>query len=117
VLLVDDEQPVRQIATRILARHGYEVVAPETPEAALALVSAAAEHEFDLLVTDIVMPQMSGTDLASRALELQPGLKVLYMSGYSDRAGEVAGQAVLLAKPFDEQALLAKVREALTVTV
>jgi CheY-like chemotaxis protein len=113
VLLVDDEEPVRRIASRILARHGYEVVAPATPEEALAAMSEAAGGAFDLLVTDIVMPDVSGLDLAQRARALQPGLKVLYMSGYSDRAGEVAGKAVFLPKPFDEQALLGKVREAL----
>ncbi|MGH2979119.1 MAG: PAS domain-containing protein, partial [Solirubrobacterales bacterium] len=113
VLLVDDEEPVRRIASRILARHGYDVVAPATPEEALAMVSAATGGEFDLLVTDIVMPQMSGPDLVARARESRPGLKVLFMSGYSDRAGEVAGEAVFLSKPFDEQALLDKVREAL----
>ena len=113
VLLVDDEEPVRRIASRILARHGYEVVAPATPEEALAAMSEAAGGAFDLLVTDIVMPDVSGLDLAQRARAVQPGLKVLYMSGYSDRAGEVAGKAVFLPKPFDEQALLGKVREAL----
>jgi two-component system cell cycle sensor histidine kinase/response regulator CckA len=76
-------------------------------------MSAAPGSEYVLLVTDIVMPQMSGTDLASRARATQPGLKVLFMSGYSNRAGELAGDAVFLSKPFDEQALLSKVREAL----
>jgi two-component system, cell cycle sensor histidine kinase and response regulator CckA len=113
VLLVDDEEPVRRIASRILARHGYDVVAPDTPEQALAMVSAADDSPFDLLVTDIVMPQMSGPDLATRAREARPGLKVLFMSGYSDRAGEIAQEGVFLSKPFDEQALLDKVREAL----
>jgi two-component system, cell cycle sensor histidine kinase and response regulator CckA len=114
VLVVDDEEPVRRIASRILSRHGYDVVAPETPDEALAMVSAASGNEFDLLVTDIVMPQMSGTDLATRAWESRPRLRVLFMSGYSDRAAELAANAVFLAKPFDEQALLSKVREALS---
>jgi len=113
VLLVDDEESVRRIAARILARHGYDVVAPETPEEALAIVAEAAGSEFDLLVTDVVMPQMSGPELATRARECRPHLKVLFMSSYSDDANDVAGKAVFLPKPFDEQALLGKVREAL----
>jgi PAS domain S-box-containing protein len=113
VLLVDDEEPVRRIAARILARHGYEVVTPDSPAEALALVSPGAENGFDLLVTDVVMPHMSGTDLAARAREVHPGLKVLFMSGYSERAGEAAANGVFLSKPFDEQSLLEKVREAL----
>jgi DNA-binding NtrC family response regulator len=113
VLVVDDEEPVRRIAARILARHGFDVVTPESPQEALAIVAAPEGDEFDLLVTDIVMPQMSGTDLAARACESRPGLKVLFMSGYPDSAGEVPGAAAFLPKPFDEQALLRKVREAL----
>jgi PAS domain S-box-containing protein len=112
VLLVEDEEPVRRIAVRMLARHGYDVVAPESPAEALALVSQGADG-FDLLMTDIVMPQMSGTDLATRARDVQPGLKVLFMSGYSERQGEAAENGVFLSKPFDEQSMLAKVREAL----
>jgi signal transduction histidine kinase/CheY-like chemotaxis protein len=113
VLVVDDEEAVRRIASRILARHGYDVVAPGTPEEALTLITDTGGSEFDLLVTDIVMPQMSGTDLATRAQARRPALKVLFMSGYSDRAGELADTAIFLSKPFDEQALLRKVREAL----
>jgi hypothetical protein len=113
VLLVDDEEPVRRIAARILARHGYDVVAPETPQQALAILAEATGSEFGLLVTDVVMPQMSGLELATRAQECRPQLKVLFMSGYTDNANEVAQETVFLHKPFDEQALLGKVREAL----
>jgi PAS domain S-box-containing protein len=113
VLLVDDEEPVRRIASRILARHGYDVVAPATPQEALAMVSDDTGNEFDLLLTDMVMPDMSGTDLATRVRAHRPGLKVLYMSGYSDSASEVP-EAALLEKPFDEQGLLGKVRAVLT---
>jgi PAS domain S-box-containing protein len=113
VLLVDDEEPVRRIAARILSRHGYEVVAPASAAEALELVSPGSENGFDLLVTDIVMPHMSGTDLAARARDSQPGLRVLFMSGYSDRAGDAAQNGAFLSKPFDEQSLLDKVRESL----
>ena len=112
ILLVEDEEPVRRVASRMLARNGYEVVAPETPGEALALVSDSSNGRFSLLVTDIVMPGMSGPDLAARARAIQPGLRVLFMSGYSGGAEEARDEA-FLPKPFDEETLLGKVRETL----
>ena len=113
ILLVDDEEPVRRVAARMLARNGYDVVTPETPAAALALVSDEAHGNFSLLVTDIVMPDISGSDLAERARAIQPGLKVLFMSGYSGGAQEARDES-FLPKPFDEETLLDKVRETLS---
>jgi DNA-binding response OmpR family regulator len=75
----------------------------------------------DLLVTDVVLPEMSGEELAERMRELQPGLPVLYVSGCDDeivaRHGVVESHTPLLQKPFDTQALLARVREALDGTM
>jgi two-component system, cell cycle sensor histidine kinase and response regulator CckA len=114
ILLVDDEEPVRRVASRMLARHGYDVVAPGTPSEALVLLSADTAGDFSLLVTDIVMPDISGPDLAAQARAIQPALKVLFMSGYAAGADEVRDES-FLPKPFDEETLLGKVRETLAV--
>jgi signal transduction histidine kinase len=117
VLVVEDEAALREAARRILARNGYQVItAASGPEA----IEAAAGHRgvIDLLLTDVVMPQMLGIEAAERIRALQPSVTVLYMSGYTD--GAVDDQGVLVAgvnlipKPFTEATLLAKVREVLS---
>ncbi len=83
VLIVDDEKAVRTFAERVLHLAGYEtVVAADGPE---ALRAAEAHPPFDLLLADVVMPEMHGDELARRLLRLKPDLKVLYFTGYSDR--------------------------------
>jgi PAS domain S-box-containing protein len=117
VLLVEDERPVRELTRRILARHGHTVLTASSPREALRQF---ADHgrPVDLLLTDVVMPHMSGRELAERMREIQPGLRVLYMSGYDDeivsRHGVLDPGIPLLEKPFDAQALLAGVRDALS---
>jgi DNA-binding NtrC family response regulator len=116
VLLVEDEGMVRALVKRVLARHGYHVLDAEGPEEALALLDSAG-GEIELLITDVVMPGMSGHSLARSLHSTRPALKVLYMSGYSEGSQLVhaaAGERVyFLPKPFTNEALLAKVREAL----
>jgi hypothetical protein len=102
VLLVEDEDAVRVAATRILAEGGYEVV----PAAgAVEALEACAERPIDLVLTDMVMPGISGPVLAKRVTELQPGAAVVFMTGYSDRR-DAAGQSPVLDKPFTAEELL-----------
>jgi CheY-like chemotaxis protein len=90
VLVVEDEDAVRKLVTRMLVAAGYIVVSAANGDEALAL-GARYERRIDLLLTDVVMPQMSGRRLAERFGELRPGLSVLYMSGYTDHALENHG--------------------------
>jgi PAS domain S-box-containing protein len=116
VLLVEDEPAILRLGTVMLERLGYRVVAAATPGEAIRL---AREHagEIDLLMTDVVMPEMNGRDLARNLLSLYPRIGRLYMSGYT--ADVIADHGVLeegvhfLHKPFSAQDLAAKVREAL----
>ncbi len=115
VLLVEDEGSVRDLAREILETRGYTVL--EARDGAQAL-GIAERHggPIALLLTDVVMPGMSGPELARRLTGLRPGLKVLYVSGYTDRGvapGEGPPAAVLLQKPFTPGVLAGKVREVL----
>lgn len=100
-----------KLTCRILNANGYAAVAASSPEQALRL---AAEHDFDLVLTDLLMPDMSGRDLAERIEAVRPGRPVLFMSGYGE---ELLGTqrmipegASFLQKPFTEQTLLRKVQ-------
>ena len=116
VLLAEDEPAVRAIAQQALERHGYTVLAAPSGAAALAL---AAQHAatIDLLLTDVVMPGMSGRDLADRLTAQRPGIRVLYISGYTDNAivrhGMLEPGLAYLQKPFRPHALVREVREVL----
>ena len=114
VLVVEDEEPVRHIARVALEARGYHVVAASTGAEGLAL---ADDTEIDLLLTDVVMPGMSGRAVATTLLAKYPSVKVLYMSGYFDdahvRAQLAEAQASVLQKPFTPRALAAKVRQVL----
>jgi two-component system, cell cycle sensor histidine kinase and response regulator CckA len=116
ILLVEDEEAVRAFARTVLERNGYRVLEAAGGIDALARV-ATRERQVDLLVTDVVMPQMSGTELARSLIRISPSVKVLYVSGYTGNA--ILHGAVLdkgedfLQKPFSSQELLAKVRELL----
>jgi len=115
VLLAEDEQDVREVAREFLESAGYRVLQAPSGDAALQL---ASKHvgTIDLLVTDMVMPGMSGQELARQLRVVRRDLRVLYMSGYSEHAAEEAtkseGSAVL-AKPFSRSALLRTAREVL----
>ncbi len=116
VLLVEDSEPLRKLAHRFLENNGYRVLAAANGEDALQ--TAVQEREpIQLLLTDVVMPGMNGRVLASHLVLRQPGMKVLYMSGYTDSF--ISGHGVLepgtylLHKPFTEETLMRKVREVL----
>ena len=114
ILVVEDDQQVRGVAGRILAAHGYAVIEAEGGEDALAVV-AAGEH-VDLLLADVVMPGMSGVELAERLRRTQPELPVLHMSGYADgNSGRDLSLELpeLLEKPFSATDLLVRVRALL----
>jgi PAS domain S-box-containing protein len=116
ILLVEDEPALLKMATMMLERLGYAVVGARTPGEAVRLAEAHAGG-IHLLVTDVVMPDMNGRDLAEHLLSVHPNLKCLFMSGYT--ADVIAHQGVLAAgvqfiqKPFSLTDLAAKVRQAL----
>ncbi|HEX8938778.1 MAG TPA: PAS domain S-box protein [Candidatus Limnocylindrales bacterium] len=119
ILLVEDEDGVRELARIVLERQGYEVLAAADATGALEL-AAAHSGRIQLLVTDVVMPGLSGPELAARLRALRPEATVLFLSGYTE---EVAGRGVhlaegggFLAKPFTPEALARKVREVLGAT-
>jgi CheY-like chemotaxis protein len=116
VLVVEDSDGVRSLVARVLARGGHEVLQARHPAEALALAAATAKP-IHLLVTDVVMPGMTGRELADRLRLTRPGTAVLFMSGYTENA--IVHQGVLdagvdfLAKPFTLDALARKVEEIL----
>jgi PAS domain S-box-containing protein len=116
VLLVEDEDMVRGLARRILALHGYAVLEARHGVEGLE-VAARHAGPIHLLLTDVVMPQMGGRQLADRLQSLRPALRVLFMSGYADdavvRHGVYQAEADLLSKPFSPDVLARKVREVL----
>jgi PAS domain S-box-containing protein len=120
VLVVDDSPVMRDVARRILADNGYQVTAVASGPEALAALTSRLDH-IDVLLTDIVMPQMQGQELAAKVLALHPGTRVVFMSGYTQ--GLLSAQGVLepgshmIEKPFSEGPLLAKLQEVLSSPV
>jgi two-component system, cell cycle sensor histidine kinase and response regulator CckA len=116
VLLVEDEDAVRVFSARALRNKGYQVMEAKNGEAALATLTDAG-GEIDLLITDVVMPQMDGPTLARKTREFLPDLKVIFISGYAeDRVREDLGGvegAHFLPKPFSLKQLAAKVKDVL----
>jgi len=115
ILLVDDEEGVRKLVSAVLDSGGYTVIEAANGQAALAVYEKNS-HKIDLVLTDVVMPQMNGFELGQRIAEKSPELQVLYMSGYRDSPiNSAPGEPVkaFLNKPFTPDVLLAKVREAL----
>ena len=112
VLVVEDQDPVRRQAVRILERHGYTVRQAASGDAALADWAPV-----DVLVTDVVMPGMTGHELAKRAAELTPGLPVVFMSGHTEDVVLLDGarerEIAFVQKPFTRDTLLAAVARAL----
>jgi two-component system, cell cycle sensor histidine kinase and response regulator CckA len=117
ILLVEDEPAVSALAARVLREQGYTVLEAANGEDALQLTSAHHDRTIDLLLTDVVLPYMSGSALASQLLERQPSLKLLYMSGYTDQAivrhGRLQPSVAFIQKPFSPAALARKVRAVL----
>jgi signal transduction histidine kinase len=112
VLFVDDEASVRRLAGAALARAGHDPVLAASGEEALELLGS--DQEFNLLVTDLSMPGMTGIELAHEAQELRPGLPVLYVSGYAGGFGDEVAGADVLEKPFSPAVLADRVAQALT---
>jgi DNA-binding NtrC family response regulator len=119
VLYVEDEPAVRRIGIQILVEQGYRML--DAADAAQALELAASHPgPIHLLITDLVMPRVSGIELARRLVERRPDLRVLYTSGYSDHTaiqqGMLEPNVAFLQKPFTIAALARKVRELLDAT-
>lgn len=116
VLVVEDDETVRKLAVSILKRFGYRVLEAALPGEALLLCETRQER-VDLVLTDVVMPQMSGKELVERMKRRHPEMKVLYMSGYTDNAivhhGVLEAGLNFLQKPFTVEGLSKKVREVL----
>jgi two-component system, cell cycle sensor histidine kinase and response regulator CckA len=115
ILLVEDEESVRQLVRETLQSRGYRVLEAENGNAALDL-AAAHSDTIHLVVTDVVMPGLSGHELAQKLLASRPSMKVLYLSGYAEDAitnQRATSQNAFLQKPFTLQALSRKVREVL----
>jgi signal transduction histidine kinase len=117
ILLVEDEDQVRTLTRIMLERRGYRVLVAGTPAEALRIAGQPGE-KIDLLLTDIVMPLRYGTDLATDVQELLPGIRVLFMSGYTDnsvvRQGLLAADTAFIQKPFTAPDLDRKVRQVLS---
>ena len=116
ILLLEDEDIVRNLTRQILESAGYKVV--EAARGEEAIKSFQAENgSIDLLLTDVVMPEMSGKEVADRICELRPSMKVLFMSGYTDEAivhhGVLDSNVQFIQKPFTPAALAIKIREVL----
>jgi len=109
ILLAEDDSVMREYLTRALERSGYAVTAVDRGTAALPLVEA--EH-FDLLLTDIVMPEMDGIELAQKVAEIAPSTRVMFITGFAAvtlRAGKTMPQARVLSKPFHLRDLVMEV--------
>jgi CheY-like chemotaxis protein len=116
VLLVEDEPSILEMTELILAKFGYRVLAATTPGEAVRMAKAHGGR-IHLLITDMVMPEMNGRDLANRLIALHPEIVCLFMSGYSGdvitHRGMLDEGVNFIQKPFSIQALAAKVREVL----
>ncbi|MBB3347895.1 cell cycle two-component system response regulator CpdR [Sphingomonas citri] len=115
ILLAEDDSVMREYLTRALERSGYAVTAVDRGTAALPLIT---EERFDLLLTDIVMPEMDGIELAQKAQELAPGMRVMFITGFAAvtlKAGNTMPQARVLSKPFHLRDLVLEVERLFDV--
>ena len=112
ILVVEDEDSVRTVAVEILRSNGYHVLTASSGRQALDEVKSF-QGRIDLLLTDVIMPQMKGTELAVRLQDLIPGIKVLFMSGYNEESVLGDARNILIQKPFSPQSLARRVRELL----
>lgn len=116
ILVVEDEEAVGELVEEMLSAVGYQVLCVGHPALALE-VCHSFEGTIDLLLTDVVMPEMSGVELAERIQSIRPDIRVVYMSGYSDHSATPGGWLSegmrLVSKPFDRRELVTSVREAL----
>jgi CheY-like chemotaxis protein len=116
VLVVEDAEALRKLSVTLLEQSGYRVLSAANGAEALELAQKDSQS-IDLLLTDVIMPGLGGHELAQRLEALRPGLKVLYMSGYTDSSigqhGVLEAGISLLHKPFTEEELVRKIREVL----
>ncbi len=123
ILLVEDEPELRELTRTVLAARGYKVIEAVNAEEAerLANDSIARGTKIHLLLTDVIMPGVSGRELAKRVLARQPSVRVLYMSGYTYNViaqnGTLESGVAFLQKPFSPSGLVEKVREVLDMVV
>ena len=109
ILLAEDDQVMREYLTRALERNGYAVAAVDRGTAALPLIEA---EQFDLLLTDIVMPELDGIELAQRAAEIAPNMRVMFITGFAAvtlKAGRTMPNVRVLSKPFHLRDLVMEV--------
>jgi len=116
ILLVEDEDALRRVAAALLKSAGYTVFAADSADEALKLAVSSNQH-IDLIITDVVMPKMSGPELCGRLQEMRPRMRMLFMSGYAGdqlkNYSQFAQRIGLIEKPFSKQSLLNKVRSVL----
>jgi len=116
ILLVEDDPDVREVAEVILTQYGYQVIKAGSGEEALRLIRKN-DHDIQLMITDVVMPGMSGRELVEKMADLQREMKILYISGYTDNAivqhGMLKSGIKYLPKPFNILELVTKVRQVL----
>jgi PAS domain S-box-containing protein len=116
ILLVEDEPAVQAVVLKILKRYGYKALVASNPDLALQVCKEHPER-IDLLLSDVVLPQMSGRELADVVTKRRPGIRVLYISGYTDdaivRHGILEPGTAFLQKPFTPHALARKIRDVL----
>jgi hypothetical protein len=116
ILLVDDNDSVRTATSAVLRMRGYKVLEAADGQQALETAHLFPD-QVHLLITDVVMPKMGGEDLAARLLRERPGIKVIFISGYSEgaiaRGGKLTPGSIFVQKPCPMHVLLAKIRELL----
>jgi two-component system cell cycle sensor histidine kinase/response regulator CckA len=116
VLLVEDDDTVRELCVRILERLGYKVLTASNGAEGIALAQGYGDR-IDLLLTDVVMPGMNGAELATQLVPLHPKMKVLFMSGYTDDAighhGVLDEGVSFIGKPYSPNELARKIRKVL----
>ncbi len=117
ILIVEDEEMVRDLIYERLKKFGYDLIEAENGKKALQVCKKNNDKLIHLLITDVIMPDMGGSELAKKLEKLKPNMKILYISGYTDNAivhhGVLDAGVAFLQKPFSPQALARKVREVL----
>jgi two-component system, cell cycle sensor histidine kinase and response regulator CckA len=117
ILLVEDDEAVRDLTAQVLRGQGYRVIEATNGDIALSIMREKDPPEVQLLLTDVIMPRMGGKELAEHIRRLRPDIKVIFASGYTEEAitrhGVIAPGSYLLQKPFSLKTLTEKVREVM----